>query len=213
MDIFALPNNEQTKMIVCDNLVEVVSTVENIDMSGRADTWLNLTNGIEAAELLDTFGIPYKYCRFKSCSFEGKNWGDALDSMSDDMLMQLALGNRQVIIDFGANKPCPRAMRQGIPIVSRMLSIAWGLPIDKNMWLFGRNGVPQRCSDDFAREAMKLTRKQRNRLAYFSKFVTPNLDGVKITCVCAPTEHDGDYDLHVNQALSCYDGIDGRELV
>lgn len=213
MNIFKLPNSEQTQMAACDNLIDVINTVDDMDVSGRVDVWLNLTNGIEATELLDDIGIPYKYCRFKSCSFESGNWGDALDSMPDDMLMQLALGNRQAIIDFGANKTCPRAMRQGIPIVSRMISIAWGLPMDKHMWIFGRDGAPVCCDDSFAKEAMRINRKQRNRLAYFGKFVTPKLDGVNITTVCAPTEHDGDYELHVKQAMNCYDGIDGRGLM
>lgn len=153
--------------------------------------WLNLTNGLEAAKSFDDNGIPYDFCRFRSSSFEQKNWSDAIDSMPDDMLMRLALGQQQVIVDYGANKECPRSMYQGIPIAVRMMSLAWGLNTDKNMWIFNRHGAAIRVSDDFAKAAMQLDKKQRNRLKYFKRYV--DADEIKIAMLCSSTEHDGDY--------------------
>ena len=156
--------------------------------------WLNLTNGLELAPYLVTNGVPFDVCRFRSCSFERADWGAAIDSMPDDMLMRLALGQRQVIVDCGANRPCSRAMRQGIPIAVRMLSNAWGLDMDEHMWMFDRNGKAMQCDDDFARCAMRLNRKQRRRLEYFSKYL--NTDTINITMFCSSTVHDGDYDYY-----------------
>ena len=134
-----------------------------------------------------------------STYFEHKDWGAAIDAMPDDMLMRLALGQQQVIVDFGANKPCSRAMRQGIPIAVRMISHAWELDTDEHMWVFNRRGEPSRCSDEFTREAMRLNKKQKSRLAYFGKYL--DTDTVNITMVCAPTKHDGDYDYYVDTVM------------
>lgn len=198
----ALPGSTGCVMYTFDNdksnvMPNVAKTLYNI--GGKV--WLNLTNGLEAAKQLDDRMIPYDFCRFRSCSFEQKNWGDAIDSMPDDMLMRLALGQNQVIIDYGANRACSRAMRQGIPIAIRMLSLVWGFTVDKYMWIFSRNGTPVRCDDSLACIAMRLNKKQKSRIKYFGKYVSDKTQGINIAMLCAPTTHDGDYDYHIKQAI------------
>lgn len=195
-----LPGNESCNIITFDgdNLYDGMAFfIKCFYEDFGAKVWINLTNGLEIVPYLKEHDIRFDMCRFASTYFEHKNWGAAIDSMPDDMLMGLALGQKQIIIDFGANKMCSRAMRQGIPIAVRMISHAWGLDTDEHMWIFNRNGEPSRCSDDFAREAMRLNKKQKNRLAYFSKYLNTNELG--ITMVCAPTKHDGDYDYYIRQ--------------
>lgn len=167
-----------------------------------AKIWLNLTNGIEAAPFLDKLKVPYDFCRFRSCSFEQKRWMDAIDSMPDDMLMRLAIGQKQVIIDFGANKPCPRAMRQGIPIAIRRLAISWELcdDMDEHLYMFSRNGKVMQCDKDFTKHTMSINKQQRNRINYFGKYANKDTGIVDITMLCAPTAYDGDYNHHVGIA-------------
>lgn len=192
-----LPGNELCNIITFDgdNLHnKMVRFIKHYSEGYDAKIWINLTNGLEIVPYLKKYNIQFDMCRFASTYFEHKNWGAAIDSMPDDMLMRLALGQEQIIVDFGANKLCSRAMRQGIPIAVRMISHAWGLNTDKHMWIFNRKGEPHRCSDDFAREAMRLNKKQKSRLAYFSKYLKTN--SIDITMMCAPTKYDGNYDYY-----------------
>lgn len=194
----ALPGSNSCIMGIIDNDSNTYKLMTQLAdvfcKDNKAKIWLNLTNGLELAPHLATNYIPFDVCRFRSCSFERGYWGAAIDSMSDDMLMRLALGQRQVIVDFGANKMCSRAMRQGIPIAVRMLSNAWGLDMDEHMWMFDKNGKAMQCDDDFTRYAMRLDKKQRRRLEYFSKYL--KTDTINITMLCSSTVHDGDYDYY-----------------
>lgn len=188
------------KMLVFNDASEIADMAAMMYDEYNAKIWLNLTNGLEAAPHLDMLNVPYDFCRFRSCSFEQKNWGDAIDSMPDDMLMRLALGQQQVIIDFGANKNCPRALRQGIPIAMRMIANAWDMDVYEHMCIFNRSGQPFQCCDDFTRMVMRLNKHQKSRLKYFKKYVNCNDKGLYINLLCSATNHDGDYDYHVSLA-------------
>ena len=182
-----------------DNIGDMVDDVMYLYGDVLNDVWVNLTNGAEAIGMLDNIHVPYNFCRFQSTYFEHKDWGSAIDAMPDDMLMRLALGYPQTIIDLGANKKCPRALRQGIPIAARMISQVWELPYSEHMYIFNRNGKPVQVDDDFARESMRLTKPQVNRLKYFKKYIPDYVDLLDITLLCAQSEHDNDYDFHVQQ--------------
>lgn len=197
-----LPGNESCSMMTFngDNIHDcIAASIKANNIMNDSKVWINLTNGLEIVPYLKNEDVQFDMCRFASTYFEHKDWGAAIDAMPDDMLMRLALGQQQVIVDFGANKPCSRAMRQGIPIAVRMISHAWELDTDEHMWVFNRCGEPSRCSDEFAREAMRLNKKQKSRLAYFGKYL--DTDTVNITMVCAPTKHDGDYDYYVDTVM------------
>lgn len=200
----ALPGSNSCTMNIIDNdknMYKLMTAVAGgFVKENNSKIWLNLTNGLELAPHLIANDIPFDVCRFRSCSFERADWGAAIDSMPDDMLMRLAQGQRQIIIDFGANRPCSRAMRQGIPIAVRMLSNAWGLDMDEHMWMFDRSGMAMQCDDDFARCAMSLNKKQRRRLEYFRKYL--NTDSINITLLCSSTVHDGDYNYYVDVAMN-----------
>lgn len=194
---YSLPGSKNTRMITCDNIEDVALKAYTIATNRNAHIWLNLTNGIECADALRGLGISYSYCRFRSCSFEQGNYGAAIDSMPDDMLMGLALGQQQVIIDFGADKICSRAMYQGIPIASRILSEKWGFNVDEKMWTFSRRGCPIMIDREFAKKAMVLNKRQERRIAYFRKYVGNWVDSINLTAICAPTKNDGSYDFYV----------------
>lgn len=199
MSIYYIPGSDECKMNVFDDAQEIAKSL-NENVRDNADVWINLTNGIEILPYLLS-RIPYKFCRFRSCSFEQKNWNDAIADMPDDMLMNFALGVPQYIVDLGANRPCPRSLRQGFAIALRRISISWGLPVDEHMWIFSRSGVPMRVGDDFARQAMRIDGKQKGRLDYFRRYL--NTDKLKADMMCAPTDNDGNYDMHSNIIKYC----------
>lgn len=199
MSIYYIPGSDECKMNVFDDAQEIAKSL-NENVRDNADVWINLTNGIEILPYLLS-RIPYKFCRFRSCSFEQKNWNDAIADMPDDMLMNFALGVPQYIVDLGANRPCPRSLRQGFAIALRRISISWDLPVDEHMWIFSRSGVPMRVGDDFARQAMRIDSKQKGRLDYFKRYL--KTDKLKVDMMCAPTDNDGNYDMHSNIIKYC----------
>lgn len=188
-------------MHVCKDVIEVAEVAAIMFDTYDSKVWLNLTNGIEAAPYLESIYMPYDFCRFKSCSFEQGRWEDAVSSMPDDMLMRLALGQRQTIIDFGANKACSRAMYQGVPIALRRIALSWGFNVDDKMWIFNRSGKPIQCDRCFAKNSMIIDKKQHARLKYFSKYVTDNTKPLTIDLICAPTVHDGDYGFYTKRIV------------
>lgn len=199
MSIYYIPGSDECKMNVFDDAQEIAKSL-NENVRDNADVWINLTNGIEILPYLLS-RIPYKFCRFRSCSFEQKNWNDAIADMPDDMLMNFALGIPQYIVDLGANRPCPRSLRQGFAIALRRISISWGLDVHEHMWIFSRSGVPMRVGDDFARQAMRIDSKQKGRLDYFKRYL--KTDKLKVDMMCAPTDNDGNYDMHSDIIKYC----------
>lgn len=198
-----IPGSDGCVMEVFNDAYDIAENIkENYSYDG-VDVWLNLTNGVEVIPYLNGM-VPYKFCRFRSCSFEQANWNDAIADMPDDMLMSLALGKTNYIVDFGANRPCPRALRQGFMIALRRISISWGLPVDEHMYICDRKGMPMRVSDEFARQSMRLDKKQKNRLDYFHKYL--NTDKLNVKMMCAPTSYDGDYETHSNIVKWYYNG-------
>ena len=199
MSSYFIPGSDKCRMNVFDSAQEIAKSL-NENVKDNADVWINLTNGVEIIPYLLS-RIPYKFCRFRSCSFEQKNWNDAIADMPDDMLMNFALGVPQYIVDLGANRPCPRALRQGFMIALRRISISWGLPVDEHMWICSRSGIPMRVSDDFAKQAMRIDGKQKGRLDYFKRYL--KTDELKVDMMCAPTDNDGNYDMHSNIIKCC----------
>lgn len=199
MSSYYIPGNDECKMNVFDDVQEVAKSL-NENAKDNADVWINLTNGIEILPYLLS-RIPYKFCRFRSCSFEQKNWNDAIADMPDDMLMNFVLGVPQYIVDLGANRPCPRSLRQGLAIALRRISISWGLDVDEHMWIFSRSGAPMRVSDDFARQAMRIDGKQKSRLDYFRRYL--DTDKLRVNMMCAPTCHDGNYEMYSDIVRQC----------
>lgn len=181
--------------------LSIAASLENL--YNDSDVWVNLTNGIEVVRDLDRCDCGYNFCRFQSTSFEQHDWGAAIDSMPDDMLVNLAVGKPQTIIDFGANKNCPRAMRQGIPIAADILAHAWDIETDDKLRIFSRDGKNIITVDDDTRMDIlrSMTKRQRSRLNYFKKYVCT--DKIEFTLLCGKTTHDNDYDFHVDMLHNC----------
>lgn len=188
-----VPGTKDCHMMTFDGACDIAKSVNSRYSREHDDVWINLTNGIEVVPYLNE-SVSYGFCRLRSCSFEQANWNDAIADMPDDMLIRLALGRTEYVIDLGANRPCPRALRQGLMIAIRRISVSWDIPVSEHMYLCDRSGRPMRVSDDFARQSMRLDKRQRGRLEYFRKYL--DTDCLHIVMMCAPTGHDGDYELH-----------------
>ena len=85
--------------------------------------YINLTNGIQA--ISDYNLKDYRAIRIPSSWCERKKFNEILFSLSDDLLLNLALGNKCIIYDYGANKLCPRAIWQGVEWIKFVLYKRW----------------------------------------------------------------------------------------
>lgn len=83
--------------------------------------FINLTNGIEfLPEIKEA-----RFIRIKSTHLERHQLENVLVNLSDDLLMNLALGNQCVIYDFGMYFDTPRSIWEGIPWIKYALNRAW----------------------------------------------------------------------------------------
>ena len=76
-----------------------------------------------------------------------------------------------------------------------------GLAVDERLSHFTRDGRTMRDSAEFtAAVDAACADADRSRLRYFAKFRRPGRELGDIVCICAPTEHDNDYELHADLA-------------
>ena len=84
--------------------------------------YINLTNGVEAIPKLQG---DYRFIRIQSTVCEQKLWDRLIQDLDYDFLMNLALGHKCIVYDFGARKPIPRAVYQGLEFIKYVLHRRW----------------------------------------------------------------------------------------
>jgi hypothetical protein len=166
--------------------------------------FVNLTNGIE---FLPEVENP-RFIRIKSTHFERHLLEDVIVALSDDLLMNLAIGNKCVIYDFGMYFEIPRSIWEGIPWIKYVLYRAWfgketdyiitrrrykrpapGIPP-----VLGKEYHPQNYKVFFRNRYNRMSDKTMEKINYYKNFIssgTINLEGVS-----RKTEHDGDIDFY-----------------
>ena len=153
--------------------------------------FINLTNGLQAIEEYGLDPRDVRFIRIQSTWCEQKRWEDILMALSDDFLMQAALGHECVVYDYGAGKPVPRAVWQGLEWVKFVLWRRWHsasyVPEGRAAWAWGYFDKVYYCLSDRAKA----------RVDYFHKFVTGPL---RIRAVTSATELDGKTEEHVRMA-------------
>lgn len=147
--------------------------------------YVNLTNGIEYLKTHPGFpGEEISFLRIQSTKCEGKHWIDILNELDNDFLMNLAIGNACVVIDYSNKRERSRAIYQGLEWIKYVLYRIWFnkkyIPIvkDKNVsYYFG--------------ECYKIIdRKTKIRLKYFKKFLMTT--HLSIGSISSKTKKDGD---------------------
>ena len=142
--------------------------------------FINLSNGIEA---VGEYGLEdYRFMRIQSTWCEQKRWDDILMTLSDDFLMHAAQGVECVVYDYGARKPVPRAIYQGLEFVKYVLLKRWEGVEYKPV------GRCKSARSYFGEEYLKLQERTKTRLDYFGKYKRGN---IRISAITAPTKRDG----------------------
>jgi hypothetical protein len=142
--------------------------------------YINLTNGIRAIE---DYGLQdYRVIRLQSTWCEQKLFDEILFTISDDLLLNLAIGNKCIIYDYGANKEVPRAIWQGVEWLKFVLWKRW---FDIDYEPKGRSVYSKKY---FGTLYQELSRSVKAKLDYYKKFcIAEDLD---LHCVSSSMKED-----------------------
>lgn len=147
--------------------------------------FVNLTNGIEAVPNITE---PYAFIRIQSTACEQKRWDFVLQELDYTFLLALASGEVCAIYDYGANKPVPRALYQGVEWVRYALTRRW-LGVEVTPYIRGHQVLR------YFRECYAaLDRRTFAKIDYVRKFL--NTDELRIDVRTGSTEHDGNYEYY-----------------
>jgi hypothetical protein len=157
--------------------------------------YINLTNGIEALRRHKDAIDSFRFMRLQSTACEQKRWSFILDTLPDDLYMNLVLGNRCIVYDYSpltSNRP-PRALWQGLEFVRYVVTKEW----------FGCNlsspfSDTRKMISYFKEQYNKLPRPTLRRIKYYKKFKLDHVDKINLLYVWGKTAHDGDYSWYKN---------------
>ena len=164
--------------------------------------FLNLSNGVEAALPLIQAGLPVEqinFVRLQSTHCENRDHCGVLESLDNNLLINLALGFDCRIYDFGSRAQpfVPRALWWGMEWSRYTLCRAWKLepPVP---YLRGH-----KVQDYFEQEYRQIQSNQKlyRRLKYYRTFVTDDCV-VLLRGVYARTLIDGKKELHRDMLLA-----------
>lgn len=153
----------------------------------KTKIYLNLTNGLEALK----FFPEASFIRIQSSHVEGKAYEAIMSQLSDDFLMNLALGNNCVIIDGSVHPKGSKAIRNGLEMVLSILNHYW---FDTDY------------KDEFTNKVLESLREStRNKIKYYSKFLlTKQLNVLPLSF---RTNKDGDYEYYKRLCASHFGNL------
>jgi hypothetical protein len=125
---------------------------------------------------------------------EQHNWDRIIQDLDYDFLLNVALGNECYIYDYGANKPIPRAIYQGIEFIRYVLYKRWlNEEYYSNCNRKAGNSKRINSNDYFRKCYANLDKRTKRKLDYFIPYVTGKIN---IYTVTGSTVHDGDRDYY-----------------
>lgn len=161
--------------------------------------YINESNGIQALPILSRLNIPARFCYIKSTHLERKSVADVIGDLPNELLLSAALGERILVIDYGARKDRSRAVYQGVPFVKYVMDRFWLDRIPKRTWIYPRsntNPAIQDASQTFSEWFERIGKRNEKKLSHVREIARENLlgdaHGVHIEGVSAATSHDGD---------------------
>lgn len=166
--------------------------------------YVNLTNGIEFLPELKNV----RFIRIKSTHLERHLLEDVLLGLSDDLLMNLAIGNKCVICDFGMYFDVPRSIWEGIPWIKYVLNMLWFNREDDyfitrwrhrgkyipNEIILKEDSHPKNYKVFFRNRLERVDKRIIERILYYKTFLKS--DTINIVGLSRKTNNDGDVDFY-----------------
>lgn len=158
--------------------------------------YINLTNGIEAIpELPEPIQNrhEFRFLRIQSTVCEQHLWNKLLLELSDDLLMNLALGHTCIIYDYGARKPIPKAIYLGVAFIRYVLARRW-LAIIPEAVIERKDGKDITCNKIFDHYYRNLSRPAKRKIDYFLPYL--HTDAILLYAATNETVHDNEKDYY-----------------
>lgn len=149
--------------------------------------YINLTNGIEFLE--NNFNQNLRFIRLQSTACEQKRWDFILQELDYDFLLNLALGNTVIVVDYSAKKDCSRATWQGLEWIKFVLNKYW---LDKEYNTCIRN--QRNCNPYFEECYKKLDSRTIKKLEHIKHFL--NADEIHLKSICKNTANDNNWEYY-----------------
>lgn len=144
--------------------------------------YLNLTNGIEYLKQFNNV----RYIRIQSTACEQKRWEYILSQISDDFLLNLAIGKMIIVFDTSARKEVSRALYQGLEFIKWVIYKEW-FDIDYKADVKGYN-----CQQYFEEQYRTIDKTIKKKYKYFRKFLL--CDRINLEYICKQSGLDGNYE-------------------
>lgn len=161
--------------------------------------YINLTNGIEVIPMLDYLNEDYRFIRIQSSILERKQWDKFIQDLDYDFLMNLALGNFCYVYDYGANKPIPRSVYQGLEFLKYVLYKRWyGVEYCVNIVKSKKSSHKYNCNKYFNECYINLCERSKKKIDYFKPYLSGKINLVSIT---DSTIHDRNKEFYRNILL------------
>lgn len=173
--------------------------------------FINLTNGIEAIDVLRKRGVTMdqiNYFRLQSTHCESRNYQAILENLDNNMLMSLALGYIVVLFDYGCRGSKVEDHRDGIPR-SYWWGVEWITYCLNHFWDLqeGIEDPPmvRGCNtrQAFEEQVKALPKDLRRRLKYFRPFLRSNR--IHLYPVYAKTDKDGEKEFYAGLLKTAVD--------
>lgn len=136
--------------------------------------YINLTQGLRA--ILEYNLTDYRYIRIQSTWCEQHHWSDILMTLSDDFLMNVALGHECIIYDYGAHRKVPRSIWQGLEWIKFVLYRIW-----YNVTYEVRGRLDKSAQQYFEEQYKLLSDKVKTRIKYFNQYTQGKINIRSIT--------------------------------
>lgn len=127
--------------------------------------FINLTNGIEALHDHGFSLSDVSFVRIQSSHIESHKFDEILQELDHNLLMNLAMGFRCDIYDYGARSDTAKALRIGIEWIRFVLYRRW----------LGNEYIPvirfKNVTNYFNEQYNKLTERTKKKLDYYKKYI------------------------------------------
>ena len=169
--------------------------------------YVNLSNGILAVKEFQLKDLVF--IRIQSTFCEQHLMPQIIDTISDDLLMHLALGDTLChIYDYSSrgSNPLPRALWQGVEWIKYVIYRIWWdkeyIPLNRHSGAYDRSQL-----EYFKQDYCKLSKGTRRSIKYYKKWLNPKNMELHIQIHAKKTKLDGKYQIMKEEYLLTRRGL------
>jgi hypothetical protein len=161
--------------------------------------YINLTTGIEGLIDLPLNPQEISFTRIQSTHCERMKLEQILDTLSSDLLLNLAIGTTCIVIDYGAKSHTSKVTRTALEWIRYYLTREW---LNKEFVPFINQ---KNLTEIFEKNYQEISKSTKKKIAYFEKYVSTNK--IRLIGFSKSTLNDSNLEFYkqiINEKLSKY---------